>query len=83
MLQTQSKKENILEAATVFFSEKGFRDTSMGKIARGSGVADGTIFYHFKTKEELFLAVLEKFKDEVVKEFEEYFVEQDLKTAWP
>ncbi len=78
MEQPQSKKESILETAALFFSEKGFRDTSMGQIAEKSGVADGTIFYHFNNKEELFLAVLENFKEEVVRECEEYLVEQDF-----
>lgn len=69
-----SKKEAILQAATFFFSEKGYRDTSMGDIAKQTGVADGTVFYHFKSKEDLFLAVLANFKESVILEFEKYLL---------
>ncbi len=52
------KKEAILHAATVLFANKGFRQTSIAELSRLTGVAEGTIFYHFKTKEDIFLSVL-------------------------
>ena len=58
-----TKKQAILEAATRLFSVKGFKDTSMAELSKMIGVAQGTIFYHFKNKEELFLAVLERTKE--------------------
>lgn len=73
-----TKKESILEAAAYFFSEKGYRNTSMGQVAQESGVADGTVFYHYKTKEDLFLAVLENFKKAVMQECDEYLIEEDF-----
>jgi AcrR family transcriptional regulator len=73
-----SRKEAILQAAAGLFSERGFRDTSMSDIARVTGVADGTVFYHFKTKEELFLAVLENFRDRIIKEIERYLRESEF-----
>lgn len=72
MQPPRSRKENILQTATRFFSEKGFRDTSMSEIAKVTGVADGTIFYHFKTKGELFLAVLKNFKEGIINELETF-----------
>jgi AcrR family transcriptional regulator len=63
-----SRKDAILDAATFFFAEKGFRDTAINDIARMIGVADGTVFYHYKTKEDLFVAVLENFKDTLMQE---------------
>jgi TetR/AcrR family transcriptional regulator, fatty acid metabolism regulator protein len=71
-----SRKEAILEMATIFFAEKGFRDTAIGDIARMIGVADGTVFYHYRTKEDLFVAVLENFKQLLIRESREYLVEQ-------
>ncbi len=64
-----TKKEMILKAATVFFTEKGYRECSMAELAQVSDVAQGTIFYHFKTKEDLFLAILKKFREDLVFEF--------------
>lgn len=66
ILRTSTKKNDILCTASKLFSEHGFWDTSIQDISKATGVADGTIFYHFKSKEELFLAVLTKFKDELV-----------------
>ncbi len=70
MKAPRSRKEAILQTATRFFSEKGYQDTSMSDIAKVTGVADGTIFYHFKTKADLFLAVLENFKEGIIQELE-------------
>nr|WP_321258690.1 TetR/AcrR family transcriptional regulator [uncultured Pseudodesulfovibrio sp.] len=67
------KKEAILKVATVLFANKGFADTSVQELARLTGVAEGTIFYHFKNKEGLLLAILEKTRDEIVDQFERFF----------
>jgi len=67
------KKEAILKAATVLFANKGFADTSVQELARVTGVAEGTIFYHFKSKEGLLLAILIKTRDEIVDQFERFF----------
>lgn len=73
-----TRKEAILEMATVFFAEKGFRETAIGDIARMIGVADGTVFYHYKTKEDLFVAVLEKFKEQLIQESREFLAGQEF-----
>jgi len=65
-----SRKEQILHDATRLFADKGFRETSMTTLSRMSGVAGGTIFYHFKTKEELFYAVLDSVKESIRREFD-------------
>ena len=67
-----TKKQAILAAATRLFSVKGFKDTSMAELSKMIGVAQGTIFYHFKNKEELFLAVLKGTKEAIIEEFESY-----------
>ncbi len=68
-----NKKEAILVAGTKLFAEKGFGGTSMSELAEMTGIAGATVFYHFKTKEDLFLAVLEQVKDGILKSFDEYF----------
>jgi AcrR family transcriptional regulator len=67
-----TKKEMILKAATVFFAEKGYRECSMAELAQVSEVAQGTIFYHFKTKEDLFLAILKQCREDIVSEFDQH-----------
>jgi AcrR family transcriptional regulator len=55
-----SKKEQIAQGALRAFAQFGYSETTMDTIAEVAGVAKGTLYYHFKTKEELFLYVIEK-----------------------
>ncbi|MED4957819.1 TetR/AcrR family transcriptional regulator [Paenibacillus macerans] len=56
--ETKTEKQaRILEAAIEIFSEKGFAATSTSEIARKAGVAEGTIFKHYKTKKDLLLSI--------------------------
>ena len=71
------KKDAILHAATGLFSEKGFKDTRMSEISKLTGAAEGTIIYHFKSKEKLFLIILEDFKERLISEFEQYSRERE------
>ena len=71
-----SKKEDILHAATLLFATRGFKDTSMTEVAEMTGAASATVFYHFKSKEELFLSVLSNVKDGILDEFSHYFREK-------
>ncbi|MBD8070816.1 TetR/AcrR family transcriptional regulator [Bacillus sp. PS06] len=52
------KQKKILAAAVGFFAEKGYASTSTSEIARKAGVAEGTIFRHYKTKKELLLSIV-------------------------
>ena len=76
-----SKKESILQAATWLFSQKGFKDTSMAELSKMTGVAEGTIFYHYKNKESLFLAALEAIKTTITSEFDKYVGETSFKSG--
>jgi len=76
-----SKRETILNAATRLFSEKGYHNTALAEVARVTGVAEGTIFYHFKTKEELFAAILENIKFNIVKKYTEFFKEKQFSSG--
>jgi len=76
-----SRKEAILQTATHLFSQKGFKSTSMGELSRLTGVAQGTIFYHFKSKEGLFLSILEGVKDHILKKFNQYLEEVRFETG--
>lgn len=53
----------------------------MSEVAKLTGVAQGTIFYHFKSKEDLFLAVLEEFKKSIIKEFEGWLRSESFSTG--
>ncbi len=51
-----SKKRVILAAARRLLIKRGFQDIVLDDIAREAGVAKGTLFLHFKSKEEMFTA---------------------------
>ena len=55
-----SKKEQISKGALQAFSRNGYSETTMETIAEAANVAKGTLYYHFKTKEELFVYVNQK-----------------------
>jgi TetR/AcrR family transcriptional regulator, cholesterol catabolism regulator len=56
----QNKYETILKAAAHLISKKGYDGTSFQEIADRVGIHKSTIFYYFKTKEELILRIMEK-----------------------
>ena len=56
----QDSRDEILKAAMHLFANRGFHETSMSEVAREAHVSKALIFWHFKTKEELFVAVLNR-----------------------
>ncbi|MCD6016955.1 MAG: transcriptional regulator, TetR family [Bacteroidetes bacterium] len=61
------KKEEILKSALKLFAEFGFHATPTSKIAKEAGVANGTLFHYYKTKEELILALYKHTQGELSK----------------
>lgn len=52
------KQKKIIIAAIETFSEKGYAATSTSEIAKKAGVAEGTIFRHYKTKKDLLMSIV-------------------------
>lgn len=63
------KQKKIIAAAIETFSEKGFAATSTSEIAKKAGVAEGTIFRHFKTKKELLLSIISPMVSKLIAPF--------------
>jgi AcrR family transcriptional regulator len=53
-------KRKIFEIAMKLFSEKGYEATSIEEITATVGVAKGTLYYHFSSKEEIFNFLVEE-----------------------
>jgi TetR/AcrR family transcriptional regulator, fatty acid metabolism regulator protein len=53
------KRERILRAATKVFARKGFYATKVAEVAKAAGVADGTIYLYFKSKDDLLVSLFE------------------------
>ncbi|HEX6888590.1 MAG TPA: TetR/AcrR family transcriptional regulator [Candidatus Nanopelagicales bacterium] len=55
----QATRDRLVEAARSVFAERGFAGTRMGDLADAAGVAHGTVYTYFDTKEDVLLAVLD------------------------
>lgn len=67
------RKNEILDAAEHLFGTKGFDNTSTTDILNETGIARGTLYYHFKSKEELL--------DSMISRMTKRFVEKARKIA--
>ncbi len=56
--------ERILDAAEDLFAEKGFSATSLGEVADRVGIRSPSLYNHFRNKEALYTAVLERLLDD-------------------
>src|SRR5690606_38620510 len=59
------KRQRLLDAALRLFVEYGFYDTPTSKIAKEAGIANGTLFYFFPTKEDLIKSLYIQIKSEM------------------
>ena len=57
--RTGDKRVRILDAAVRVFAKKGFYATRVSEVAKAAGVADGTIYLYFKSKDELLVSLFE------------------------
>lgn len=58
------KKKAILKAAIGLFAQKGFTSTTTSEIAKNAGVAEGTIFHHYKSKDNILITILRQIVDD-------------------
>jgi len=63
---TGRKKEAILDAAVVEIAAHGYHGTTVAMIARRAGVADGTIYLYFKSKDDLLISLFEDRMEQVI-----------------
>ena len=62
----EERKEEILDAAEKLFGTKGFDHTSTNDILEAVGIARGTLYYHFKSKEEILDGVIERISNRLM-----------------
>ncbi len=56
----EGKRERILQAAMRIFASKGFFGAKVADIADDAGVADGTIYLYFKSKDDILISLFEE-----------------------
>jgi TetR/AcrR family fatty acid metabolism transcriptional regulator len=62
----QDKREAILRAATQVFARNGYFNSKVADIAHAAGVADGTVYLYFKSKEEILHSIFDRSMEEAI-----------------
>src|SRR3954465_741218 len=62
------KREAILRAATSVFAHNGYFNSKVADIARAAGVADGTVYLYFKSKEEILHCIFDASVESAIEE---------------
>jgi TetR/AcrR family fatty acid metabolism transcriptional regulator len=60
------KREAILRAATEVFAARGFFNAQVADVARAAGVAAGTVYLYFKSKDDLLVSIFERTMREAI-----------------
>lgn len=60
------KRDKIVESALKLFEQKGYHSTKVSDIVKDAGMAQGTFYLYFKSKEDLFRSVAEECLKEIV-----------------
>ena len=61
-------KKKILDVALTLFSEKGYGNVYVGQIAEGVGIKAPSLYKHYKSKQDVFEAILEEMRNRYNKE---------------
>jgi len=72
-----TRKEEIIRVAANLFSQKSYHDVTMDQIAEKVGVAKGTIYLYFESKENLYLEILEETYEEIESILEKEIAKKD------
>jgi AcrR family transcriptional regulator len=77
--ERQQKEKQIIQAAITLFSSKGYHATKMDDVAKQAKMSKGLIYFYFKNKEDLYMAVTKKAYDELRNVFKETAKPKDKK----
>ncbi len=69
--QRDDTRRSLLEAAAKLIAERGYRGTTVNDVIAAAALSKGTFYWHFKSKHDLLLAVLEERFDRPVRELAE------------
>ncbi len=64
--EAKERRDEILDVAERLFCKKGFDNTSTNDILEAIGIARGTLYYHFKSKEDILDAMIERLTNQML-----------------
>lgn len=69
-VNSKDTKQFIVDVATKIFEHKGYSATSMADIKNETNLSKGTIYYHFKNKEELYLYCIQQVSNDFIRNWD-------------
>ena len=75
---TQVRMAEILDATEELFYTNGYHETAIRDIVKSIGVAQGTVYYYFKSKEEILEALISRQMSKVLSEMETVVSASDI-----
>ncbi len=76
--EAEERKNEILDVAERLFTTKGFDGTSTGDILEEIGIARGTLYYHFKSKEEILDAMISRMMERLLENAKEIAARKEV-----
>ena len=70
-LKAPQRREQLMEVATKLFARNGYEATTTAAIALAAGVTEPILYRHFKSKQELFVAIVKAVSDRTMRHWEE------------
>ena len=64
----EERRQELIQAAQELFMQQGYEKTMVGDIVRRVGVAQGLFYYYFRSKQDIFLAVINQYTEERIGE---------------
>ncbi|RFB12022.1 TetR/AcrR family transcriptional regulator [Bacillus sp. HNG] len=76
--EAEERRNEILDAADELFSQKGFDGTSTNDILKKVGIARGTLYYHFKSKEDVMNALIDRYSVRLISVAQEVAADKSI-----
>jgi len=79
MARRNDKRDRLIEAADLLFHQHGVSDTTLAKIADLAAVPLGNVYYYFKSKDSIIMAVIERRKKQLNGLFTDWNAQESVK----
>lgn len=76
MTQPASRRDELLQLAATMFAERGLKATTVRDIADSAGILSGSLYHHFKSKEQMVEEVLKDFLDWLFERYQQVLAEE-------
>lgn len=76
--EAEERKNEILDVAGRLFGEQGYDATSTNDILKEIGIARGTLYYHFKSKEEILDAMIDRMTEQILEKAKSFVKQTEI-----